>query len=219
MKTVQWSPVWHHCMNPLSHIVNWTIIDPSWFVQKIPFFSMKCIWKYRLQTLVKRCPGSSQKARFMWPTWGATGSCRPRWVPCWPRGPIRDHWLGSHSPHRDGTTSALLEAISFIHHNCSRAIHSVETSSTVDPQWNILHWGCKWNLHTVFWDAVGCEWGTTSVYFGITYVCFILNRLIVFTLEPQYQHRHFLFLSKLSFEGHTQNPQKIRVGLKFKRGL
>ena len=27
----------------------------------------------------------------------------------------------------------------------------------------------------------------------------------VFTVEPQYQHRYFLFLSKVSFEGHTKS--------------
>ena len=57
-----------------------------------------------------------------------------------------------------------------------------------DPQWNIWYWGSKWNLHTVSWDAVGCEWGTTSVYFGITYVCFIPSWLPVFAAEPQYRH-------------------------------
>ena len=79
----------------------------------------------------------------------------------------------------------------------------------VDPQWDIWYWGSKWNLHTVCWSAVGCEWGTTSVYFGITYVCFIPSRLPVFAVEPQYLLQDFLFLSKVSFEGHIQNLQKI----------
>ena len=95
-------------------------------------------------------------------------------------------------------------------------IQSDENSSTVDPQWDIMYRGSKWNLHTVCWDAVGCEWGTTSVYFGITYVCFIPSRLPVFVVEPQYQHRDFLFLSKLSIKGHTQN---LHVCLKFEWGL
>ena len=95
---------------------------------------------------------------------------------------------------------------------CSRIfiiIHSVESPSMVDPQWNIWYWVSKGNLHTVCWDTVGCEWGTTSVYFGITYVCFIPSRLPVFAVEPQYRHQDFLFLSKVSFEGHIQNLQKI----------
>ena len=97
--------------------------------------------------------------------------------------------------------------------------HSIESPSMVDPQWNIWYWGSKWNLHTVCWGAVGCELGTTTVYFGITYVCFIPSTLPVFAVEPQYRHQDFLFLSKVSSEGHIQNLQKIHVGLKFKWGL
>ena len=93
-------------------------------------------------------------------------------------------------------------------------IHSVESPSMVDPQWDIWYWGSKWNLHTVCWSAVGCEWGTTSVYFGITFVCFVPSRLPVFAVEPQYLLQDFLFLSKVSFEGHIQNLQKISCWLK-----
>ena len=92
--------------------------------------------------------------------------------------------------------------------------HSVESPSMVDPQWDIWYWGSKWNLHTVCWSAVGCEWGTTSVYFGITYVCFVPSRLPVFAVEPQYLLQDFLFLSKVSFEGHVQNLQKISCWFK-----
>ena len=77
-----------------------------------------------------------------------------------------------------------------------KGARSVESPSLVDPQWNILYWGSKWNLHTVCWGEVDCERGTTSVYFGITYVCFIPSRLHVFAVEPQYQHRYFLFSNK-----------------------
>ena len=93
--------------------------------------------------------------------------------------------------------------------------YSVESPSMVDPQWNIWYWGSKWNLHTIRWEAVGCEWGITSVYFGITYVCFISSRLPVFAVESQYRHQDFLFWSKVLFEGHIQIFQKIHVGLKF----
>ena len=86
--------------------------------------------------------------------------------------------------------------------------HSVESPSMADPQWDIWYWGSKWNLHTVCWSVVGCERGTTSVYFGITYVCFIPSRLPVFAVEPQYLLQDFLFLSKVSFEGHIQNLKK-----------
>ena len=72
------------------------------------------------------------------------------------------------------------------------------------------------NFHTVCWDAVGCEWGATSIYFGITYVCFISIRIPVLTLGPQYQHCIFLFLSKVPFEGYTQSLKNIHVGCRFK---
>ena len=97
--------------------------------------------------------------------------------------------------------------------------HSVESPSMVDPQWNIWYWGSKWNLHTVCWSAVGCEWGTTSVYFGITYVCFIPSRLPVFAVEPQCPLQYFLFLSKVSFELHIQNLQKISCWFKIWMGF
>ena len=109
--------------------------------------------------------------------------------------------------HQMETFSALL------------AFHSVESPSTVEPQWYIWYWGSKWNLHTVCWSAVGCEWGTTSVYFGITYVCFIPSRLPVFAVEPQYLLQDFLFLSKVSFEGHIQNLQKISWWFKIWMGF
>ena len=109
------------------------------------------------------------------------------------------------SPHKGQWRGALM--------------HSVESPSTVDPQWDIWYWGSKWNLHTVCWSAVGCEWSTTSVYFGITYVCFIPSRLPVFAVEPQYLLQDFLFLSKVSFEGHIQNLQKISCWLKIWMGF
>ena len=97
--------------------------------------------------------------------------------------------------------------------------HSVESPSTVDPKWDIWYWGSKWNLHTVCLSAVGCEWGTTSVYFWITYVCFIPGRLPVFAVEPQYLLQDFLFLSKVSFEGHIQNLQNISFWFKIWMGF
>ena len=107
------------------------------------------------------------------------------------------------------TSPLWLESTGHAWFPSQRARHSVESPSTVDPQWDIWYWGSKWNLHTVCWSVVGCEWGTTSVYFGITYVCFIPSRLPVFAVEPQYLPQDFLFLSKVSFEGHIQNLQKI----------
>ena len=93
-------------------------------------------------------------------------------------------------------------------------IYSVESPSMVDPQWDIWYWGSKWNLHTVCWGAVSCEWDTPSVYFGITYVCIIPSRRPVFAVEPQYRHQYFLFLLKVSFEGHIPNLQNISCWFK-----
>ena len=75
--------------------------------------------------------------------------------------------------------------------------HCVENPSMVDPQRSMLYWGSKWIFQTVCWDVVGCDWGTTAIYFGITYVCFIHGRLSVFVVVPKFQHRLFLFLSKV----------------------
>ena len=86
--------------------------------------------------------------------------------------------------------------------------HSVESPSMVDPQWNIWYWGSKWNLHTVFWSAVGCEWGTTSVYFGITYVCFIPSRLPVFAvLAPVPTSIFFIFVKSIIWITHTKSSK------------
>ena len=98
-------------------------------------------------------------------------------------------------------------------------IHSVESPSMVDPQWHIWYWGSKWNLDTVCWSAVGCEWCTTSVYFGITYVCFIPSTLPIFPVESQYLLQDFSFLSKVSFEEHIQNLQKISCWFKIWMGF
>ena len=83
--------------------------------------------------------------------------------------------------------------------------HSVESPMMVDPQCNILHWESKWIFKTVCWDAVGCEWGTTSVYFGITYVCFIPGRLPAFAVGLQYQHWFFISVKSIIWRTHTKS--------------
>ena len=89
-----------------------------------------------------------------------------------------------------------------------KTVHSFEPPSMVDPQWDIWYWGSKWNLHTVCWSAVGCEWGTTSVYFGITYVCFIPSRLPVFAVEPQYLLQDFFIVVKsIIWRTHTKSSK------------
>ena len=109
--------------------------------------------------------------------------------------------------------------ISDFHLSCI-GFHNVESPSMVDPQWNMWYWGSKWNLHTVCWGAVGCDWGTISVYFGINYVCFIPSRLPVFAVEPQYQHQDFfIFVKSIIWRTHTKSSKKIHVGLNFEWGL
>ena len=98
---------------------------------------------------------------------------------------------------------------SFLFVTVIRIFHSVESPSMVDPQWNILYWGSKWNLHTVCWVAVRCEWRTTSVYFEITYVCFIPSRLPVFAVEHQYQHQDFfIFVKSIIWRTHIKSSKK-----------
>ena len=97
------------------------------------------------------------------------------------------------------------------------SMHSAESPCMVDPQWNIWYLGSKWNLHTVCWGAVDCEWGTTSVYFGITYVCFIPSRIPVFAVEPRYRHQDFYFFKSTIWRTHTKSSKnscwfKISVG-------
>ena len=90
--------------------------------------------------------------------------------------------------------------------------HGVESPSMIDPQWNIWYWGSKWNLHTVCWGAVGCEWGTTSVYFGVNYVCFIPSRLPVFAVEPQYRLQDFFILVKsIIWRTRTESSQNFML--------
>ena len=68
------------------------------------------------------------------------------------------------------------------------------------------------NLHTLCWSAVGCEWGTTFVYFGITYVCFIPSRHPVFA-------GFFYFCQKYHLKDTYKIFRKFHVGLKFEWGL
>ena len=51
-------------------------------------------------------------------------------------------------------------------------IHSVETPSMVDPQWKILYWGSKWNLHTV-WLRCGWLWMGDNLCLLWDYLCLL----------------------------------------------
>ena len=79
------------------------------------------------------------------------------------------------------------------------------------------------NFYTVGWGVVGCEWGTISVHFRITYVCSIPRILLVFAVGPQYflslpwgpsTSIIFLFVWKTSFDGHKQNIKKLTFRFK-----
>ena len=99
--------------------------------------------------------------------------------------------------------------------------HSVETPSMLDTQWNMLYWGSKWNLQTVCWGAALCEWGTTSVYFGITYIPFISSRLpsCLCCGAPVTTSGFFIFVKSIIWRTLTKSLKKIHVGLKFEWGL
>ena len=102
---------------------------------------------------------------------------------------------------------------------CISAHHSVESPSMVDPQWDIWYWGSKWNLHTVCWSAVGCEWGTTSVYFGILMFALSLVDFLSLLLSPSTYFKIFYFCQKYHLKNTYKIFKKIHVGLKFEWGL
>ena len=70
---------------------------------------------------------------------------------------------------------------------------ALKSPNMVDPQVEYIVLRAKWIFQAVCWGVAGFEWGRTSVYFRITYVCFIPGRLPVFAVSSQYQHRHFFF--------------------------
>ena len=54
---------------------------------------------------------NTQIAKFMGPTWGPPGACRPRWAPCWPHEPC---YQGSIRFSRNGIIEQNCEMISSI---------------------------------------------------------------------------------------------------------
>ena len=92
--------------------------------------------------------------------------------------------------------------------------HSVETPSLVDPQWNILYWRSKWTFHTFCLGAVGCEWRTTSVYFGVAlFALWLVNFLFLLWAPSTNICFCFSFFPKAPFEGHTNLRKKWSVHL------
>ena len=98
--------------------------------------------------------------------------------------------------------------------------HSVESSSMVDLQWNIWHWGSKWNLDTVCWDVVGCEWGAQALFtLGLFMFALSLVNFLSLLWSPSTNIEIFLFLLKVSFEGHIQNLQKNSCWFEIRMGF
>ena len=97
--------------------------------------------------------------------------------------------------------------------------HSIETPSTVDPQWNILYWGSKWNLHTVCWDVVGCEGGGTSVYFGLLVFVLSLVDFLSLLWRSSTNIEIFYFSQNYHLKDTLKIFTKIHGGSKFEWGL
>ena len=67
----------------------------------------------------------------------------------------------------------------------------------VEPQSNMLYWGSQCNFQTVSWKSVDCEWGTASVYFGITYVSFFPVIHPVFVVVPSADIDFFVYVKNI----------------------
>ena len=96
---------------------------------------------------------------------------------------------------------------------------SVESPSMVDPQWNIWYWGSKWNLHRSAEVRLAVSGAQPLFTLGLLMFALSLVDFIVFAVEPQYLLQNFLFLSKVSFELHIQNLQKMSCWFKIWMGF
>ena len=81
------------------------------------------------------------------------------------------------------------------------------------PVWFTLNGMYCIEVQVKFADGLlRCGWlrvGTSYVYFRITYVCFIPNRLPVVAVEPQHQHRDFFkFVNIIIWRTHTKSFKK-----------
>ena len=91
--------------------------------------------------------------------------------------------------------------------------HSVETPLMIEYHLNMSKWGSE----CIYIQSTYLR--TTPVCLGITYLCFVPERLPVIRRGPKYQHQYFSFLwdfdgdfqiafwtlSKMLFESHHQN--------------
>ena len=70
--------------------------------------------------------------------------------------------------------------------------------------------------------AVGCEWGTASVYFENTYVCFIPIILPPLLWGPQLQHRVFIYVKNIIWiqkQNHRKIPWRFKSWMGFVRQI
>ena len=89
------------------------------------------------------------------------------------------------------------------------------TSMALKPPvwWNILYWGSRRIFHTVCWCATGCEWGTTFVNFGITYVCFDPIILPLLAMGPSTNIYYFCLCQKCHLKDKSKIFENFHVGL------
>ena len=108
-------------------------------------------------------------------------------------------------PHRNINPSRYwlrLWCVSRRHQLITSTNHSIENPSMVDPQWNMLYWRSRYIFHTVWWDEVGCEWGTPSVYFGIT----VFESIDFFPSLPWgSRHRFYYYVKNIVWTTQTKS--------------
>ena len=89
------------------------IWDTSWHINEIRFWLAKAMprWNTHAHML------TPQIAKFMGPTWGPPGSCRPRWAPCWPHELCYQRRTCSKSIKMDHVLYSLFMDMDIIYHS------------------------------------------------------------------------------------------------------
>ena len=85
----------------------------------------------------------------------------------------------------------------------------------VDPLWNILYWGSKWSLHTVWWGAVGCEWGQPLFSLGLLMFGLSQRDFLSLLWSPSTNIEIFSFCQKYHLKNIYRIFKIIQDGLKF----
>ena len=175
-------------------------------------------WGYcGVKWLRKQCENNKKNINSLWPRDTAcrhrSGSTFVQIMACCLRAPshyLNQRWL-------------IISEVQWYSRECNfirdTSTHSVESPSMVDSQWDIWYWGSKWNLHTVCWSAVGCEWGTTSVTLGLLMFALSLVDFLSLLLSPSTYFKFFYFCQKYHLKDVYKIFKKFHVGLKFEWGL